>query len=530
MSTLRHWRNTAALSAAVIWAAGLGATEVSELDGRPIVRIVFERYNVFDTSDPKSSAWFYRAANSLHIRSREGLIRSTLLFSEGDEYTAADAAESARLLRKMGFMNPVEITAQEVEGGVEVVVETHDQWSLQVGADAGVTGERTDYGFQIQEENFLGWGKTVTLEYASDEERDTRVVRYEDPHVFSSRWTADLRYEDRSDGEYHRLRIERPFYSLHTRQAWGGWWEAEDLIEHLWSEGESVVQGRRESSLLRGWYGLQLPSLGAVTRRLVIGWDSQEARYQDWSWEDSGAPYPEPEDREISGIRLGYERVTDNFEVVRGFRAWSSQEDVALGPNAAFGITFSTPSFGGDVNRVLFDGAVSAGLHRGGWLLLGDTRLEGRFDEGAPRNIVASLELTAAQIGSRGFQFRVVVDASHELDLDRQLTLGADIGLRGWDPDTFDGTGRALVNAQWRRILFRDVLELFSVGALVFADAGATWDPRVGPDTDGIRGDAGVGLLFDLSRFSTNNVLRVEIAWPDDGSGPVINLTGSSLF
>ena len=38
---------------------------------------------------------------------------------------------------------------------------------------------------------------------------------------------------------------------------------------------------------------------------------------------------------------------------------------------------------------------------------------------------------------------------------------------RGWDPDTFDGTGRALVNAQWRTILFRDVLRLFSVGAVV---------------------------------------------------------------
>ena len=26
-----------------------------------------------------------------------------------------------------------------------------------------------------------------------------------------------------------------------ARQAWGGWWEAEDLIEHLWSGGDSVV-------------------------------------------------------------------------------------------------------------------------------------------------------------------------------------------------------------------------------------------------------------------------------------------------
>ena len=48
-------------------------------------------------------------------------------------------------------MNPVEITAHEVDGGVEVVVETHDQWSLQVGADAGLSGNRGTFGFQLQE-------------------------------------------------------------------------------------------------------------------------------------------------------------------------------------------------------------------------------------------------------------------------------------------------------------------------------------------------------------------------------------------
>lgn len=65
---------------------------------------------------------------------------------------------------------------------------------------------------------------------------------------------------------------------------------------------------------------------------------------------------------------------------------------------------------------------------------------------------------------------------------------------------------------------------------MVFADAGKTWDPRIGADTGGIRKDAGAGLLFDLSRLSTSNVLRVEVAWPDDRSGPVVTLTGSALF
>jgi hypothetical protein len=505
-------------------------TEHDELDGLTIVRIVFERYNVFDTSDPATSTWPYRAANAIHVRSREKLIRSTLLFREGDPYSADLAAESARLLRDLGFMNPVEITAEEIEGGVVVTVETHDQWSLQIGADAGLTGNRTSYGFQLQEENLAGWGKTLTLGYASDVERDTVSVRYEDPHILGTRWITDLIYENRSDGYLKRIRLERPFFSLDTPKAWGVWWESEELTEHLWADAESVVQGMGSNDILRGWYGFKLDTAGDPTRRVIVGWESQERRYDDWRWVDTGAPYPTPEDIDVSGFHLGYEQISNNYEVLHGFRAWSTQEDVGLGPNFRVGLTFSAPNLGGDVHRLVFDGALSVGRHRGSWLLLADAWASGRFDEGDPANVVAGIQLAAAQIGERGFQLRLLADVSHELDLDRQITLGADVGLRGWDPDTFDGTGRALANAQWRTILARDVLRFFSVGLVVFADAGATWNPRVGRDTDGLRADAGFGLLLDLSRFSTSNLLRVEVAWPDDGGSPVVTLTGSALF
>jgi len=509
---------------------GAAASEESELDGLPIVRIVCERYSIFDTSDPKTSKWPYRAANAVHIRSRERFIRSMLLFSEGDSYSDADAAESARLLRALGIMNPVEISAQEIEGGVEVTVETHDQWSLQVGADAGLSGNRGSFGVQIQEENLLGWGKELSLGFDSDVERDSWIYGFIDPNIFGTRWTTELVYQNRTDGSLRRIRVERPFFSLDTPRGWGAWWESEELTEHLYATNESVVQGRRRSEIFRVWYGIQLGKPNRITRRLTLGWDVQQVEYDDWRWIETGEPYPSPQPLDISGIRVGYEQITENYEVLHGFRAWSAQEDIGLGPNFKIGATFSGPALGGDINRVLYDGLFSIARHHGRWLVMGDVWLSGRFDQSKPRDVLLGIQLAAAQIGQRGFQFRLLVDASHELQLDRQLTLGADVGLRGWDPDTFDGTGRALVNAQWRTVVFHDVLHLFSVGVVVFADAGKTWNPRIGPDTDGVRADAGAGLLFDLSRLSTSNVLRVEVAWPDDRSGPVVTITGSALF
>jgi hypothetical protein len=508
----------------------LFGNEDPEFDGQPIVSIVFERYNIFDTTNPRTSKWPYRWANALHIKSRERFLRSMLLFREGDAYSTADAAESARLLRSLGIMNPVEITAREVEGGVEVVVETHDQWSLQVGADAGLSGNRGRFGFQLQEENLIGWGKYVNVGYDTDVERDTWSFRYQDPSLFRTRWVAEIGYQNRTDGFFKDIRLGRPFYSLATQRAWGGRWESDELTEHLYAENVSAVQGRRRSQVLRGWYGHRLGGGGGTTRRVFAGWDARDVVYDDWRWVDTGNPYPAPQDLLISGPRVGFELISDNYEVLHGLRSWFSQEDVGLGPNFRVGATFSGPAVGGDISRVLYDGLFNVARHSGRWLLMGDAWFSGRLDRSEPQNIVIGAQFAAAQIGVRGFQFRVLAETSYRLELDAQLTLGSGVGLRGWDPDYFDGTGRALVNAQWRTILLRDVFHLFSVGAVIFADAGTTWDARVGQDTGGIRADAGVGLLFDLSRLSTSNVLRVEIAWPDDGGPYVVSITGGAIF
>ena len=104
------------------------------------------------------------------------------------------------------------------------------------------------------------------------------------------------------------------------------------------------------------------------------------------------------------------------------------------------------------------------------------------------------------------------------------------LGLKVHQVHYFDGTGRAVLNVQWRTLLKEEVLGLFSVGIVVFGDAGATWDPRVGPDTDGVRVDAGAGLLFDLAHLGRSSLLRVDMAFPDDGSGPTFTLSTSSIF
>jgi hypothetical protein len=324
--------------------------------------------------------------------------------------------------------------------------------------------------------------------------------------------------------------IDRPFYSLSTPWTWGGSGIRRELVDHLYSQSESVVDGIRTTERLSVWGGGRLPGGGIMIRRLIGGWEYRRTRYSDWTWEGTGEPYPEPDDRTIEGPRLSYEQIADRFLVVRGFRAWNVQEDVALGPRLNLSAVFSSPTFGGDRRRLLMAGGAHSARKLGSWLVLADTWFSGRVEGGGTHNLVAGFQLGAAQLGSVGLQTRFLVEGSHRLDSDRQLTLGADLGLRGWDPDYFDGTGRAILNVQWRRLLKEEVLGLFSVGIVLFGDAGYTWDPRVGPDTDGVRFDAGAGLLFDLSHLGRSTLLRVDAALPDDGSGLTVTVSTSTIF
>ncbi len=500
------------------------------LDGLPIIVIHIDRSDIFDTSDPKTSAWFYRWANSLHIVSKEEFIRSMLLFTEGDPYSASAAAESARILRALDIINPIEIRARRVAGGVEVEVETHDKWTLQIGAQAGLFGSRSSYSLDLEENNLVGWGKAASVAYGKDDERDTWSFRYFDPNIFSTRWRVLLVHAHFSDGSRDEVRVDRPFYSLATPWTWGAEASQENLIEHLYSESESVVSGSRESENVRVWGGARLPGNGVVARRLVAGWQHRRDLYSNWEWDADGSPYPTPENLNVDGPMISYEQIADRFIVVEGFRAWTVQEDVAFGPNFALTTVFSSPAFGGDRKRLLTAGGAHVARRRDDWLFLGDVWFSGRLEQGEARNLVTGFQVGAAQLGKRGWQVRLLAETSHRLDLHRQLTLGADLGLRGWDPDYFDGTGRALLNLQWRRLIKEEVLGLFSVGVVLFGDAGATWNPRVGQDTNGIRFDVGVGLLFDLAHLSRSNLLRIDVAMPDDGSGPTVTVSTSTIF
>jgi hypothetical protein len=517
------------LLAATLMASALAGAGAEVPPGTPIVAIRVVQTDIFDLSDPGTSAWPYRWANALHVLTREDFIRSLLLFRVGDRLDPALVAESERILRDTGFLSPVTITARPAPNGTELVVETHDQWTLEVGVSFGMFGKRKHKGGSLSDENFLGWGKVVEVEFDSDAERTTTTFTYKDHLLLGSRWQLELLHRNASDGKTDAFQLEYPFFSLATPQAGGLEWRKENLTDHLYAGSKKAVSGAVDRHNFLLWAGIRLPSDHVFTDRLTLGIFSDQARFARWTWAD-GRAYPTPESRDMMGFQVGWDHQADNWRVVRGFRAWQRQEDVPLGPNWSVSVGLSLPGFGGDRTRIPLSGQFSIASLTGrqySWLNASTTA---RLEKGLADNSVTHLDVGTALGGSAGWRARVAVDLGHKLDGDRQLTLGADTGLRGWDPDTFDGTSRAVANLEWRHQLTGEVLHLGIFGVVVFADAGTTWNPRVGPSTEGWRKDAGVGLLIESTRAALLRVVRIEAAWPDHGKGPLILVSGDSLF
>lgn len=497
--------------------------------GTTIVAVRIDRHDVFDLGDPATSAWPYRWVDALHFLTREAFIRSLLLFRPGDRLDPARLAESELILRATGFLNPVTVSARPAPGGAEVVVETHDQWTTGVTLSFGMSGDRRSIGFGLSEDNLLGWGKSFLIDVTSDPERTSTTFRYKDITFLHRRWQLELEHQSSSDGSRDHFRIEYPFFSVTTPRAGGVDWSRGDYRTYLWSGGERRVAGEVTARAWEVWGGLRLPGGDVRTDRILVGAFGDRAAFREWQ-SLYGRPYPQPQDRDMAGVQAGWDHRTFRWKVVRGFRAWLRQEDLPLGPTWKVTAGLSLPFFGADAVRLRYQATLRSGQLSGQTYTWQRVDLSGRVESGGLRNVLTRLEAGGAITGSAGLRARVAADLGQSLDGEKQLTLGADTGLRGYDPNAFDGTSRVVANLEWRRRVTGELLHVATLGVTAFVDAGKTWGARVGPSTGGWRADVGAGLLLELTRASVVRILRFELAFPDRGGGPVYLITTDSLF
>jgi len=487
------------------------------------------------TGDEAAAGAAYALTNTLHIKTRERVIKKFLLFKEGDEYIPSRLVESERILRSQHFLHYASVTAGEPHDGVvDVVVVTQDSWSTQPGGKVGSAGGETDFGFAIEETNFLGLGKQVTLLYESNVERTGYGVRYEDPAFISPHWNSVLLLMNNSDGTQLDLSVDRPFYSFATPWAVASGVSNRQFTARVYSQGAIVSEYDQLHKGVNASWGFALDPNDQRAHRLSFG--------IDWSSDEfapiaAGSNALLPDNRDYRYAFVGYEFEENQFTKMNFLNLDERYEDLRIGSRFSVRLGVSPSLFGVEQTTGKVEASVSRGFQLGSTVLLAGLSGESRI--GAPNsNSVTSSELRIIRpygtVHPQTTVGRVVVNYGHDLDPEHQFFADGSTGLRAYRLYSFAGDSSLLLNLEHRVYLGREVWKFLSPGVALFVDAG---NAAYGSDAfkpSNLKFDAGIGLRLGMSR-TTKNVFRLDFAYafdpdPFGRQGWLVSFSGGQAF
>lgn len=492
----------------------------TELEGSGAVfgDIEIDNKDVFDKEDPKDNKALFHLANKLHVQTRRSVIRHQLLFRSGQPYSRHVMEESARILRADRYFYDANIEPIRYhDGKVDVRVTTRDVWTLDPGFNYGRSGGTNSTGVSLQELNILGTGSAVGIGHKSAVDRSESSVKFANDHAFGT-WTAvNLNYAQLSDGAMRQAIIDSPFYSLETHHAGGIVAQSIDQSDHLYDRGEVIDQFHDHSVYVQAYAGWSAGLDHGWVRRWSAGLTYDERHFsQDPAW--AGGPTVLPRDRKFAYPWVRFDLVQDRYVTLENRDQIGRIEDFSLGTYVTAQLGWADAAFASSRSAALFMLAAGRGaMPTVNTTLLMTSVFTGRVEDGTLRNGVLDAAIRYYVQQSKDLLFFTTVHAANgwRLDLENQLLLGGDNGMRGYPLRYQDGSGRALFSVEERYFTDWYPFRLFRVGAAVFADAGQTWgNAPLAQRNLGMLEDAGFGLRFGNARSGFGNVFHLDVAFP----------------
>jgi len=402
-------------------------------------------------------------------------------------------------------------------------VRTRDVWTLNPGISFSRKGGENSFGVQLQEDNLLGTGQKIDLEYTSDVDRDSLGVTYFNPHFIESFTRLTTTYVDSDDGNEVLLKLDRPFYALDVRRAGGVFFAEGERVESRYQLGDVTGEFEHRDEYYEAYGGWSRGLRGRSVRRWTAGVTYERDRFEPSAGEVLGGPLPE--DRELLYPWIGIERVEDGFQERVNQDQILRTEDVLVGLRAYARVGYASESAGSDRDALIASAYVQNGADlRSGQSVFGSLSASGRLEDGSLQNGIVGAEGRFYWPTSKYSKFYAAVSGAvtENLDEESQLLLGGDNGLRGYPLRYQAGTSRALLTLEQRYYTKWYPFRLFHVGAAAFFDMGRTWGTDVtGLESDGLLKDVGIGLRLGSSRSSFGNVIHIDLAFPLDGGDDI---------
>jgi hypothetical protein len=375
----------------------------------------------------------------------------------------------------------------------------------------------------------------VEASYKSDVDRDALIFKFVDQHLFNSWYSLRANYGDNSDGHTYLLDLQKPFYSLDATSAHGFSLLDDDRIDSLYDAGEIQEQFRHRTEtfeIFRGWSkGLH----DGWTKRYLTGIAYDDHQFSAARNDPAGIPLDPagnpaviPDNRTLVYPFVGIDFMQDRFEKTTNVEQVNRTEDRFLGTRITARLGYASTALGADRNAWI----VTAGAERGfgsseanSLILASD--LATRMEDDGLQNLTFGLSARYYRRQSERRLFYASLSGiyGHNLDLDNQLLLGGDNGLRGYPLRYQSGDKAALLTLEQRVFTDWYPFRLFRVGGGVFFDAGKTWNSPYNPGhKDELLSDVGFGLRLGNTRSGQGRMTHIDLAFPLDGDPGIKNV------
>lgn len=505
-------------------------------DGRPIRAITIDARTIFSDDDSLIPPFVRTVGNDLHWQTREETVRQDLLFAVGDSCDPRRLAETERLLRTRPYVrSAMVVPVAAADSGVTVLVQTRDEFSLEVRLRLAGGGELPARRFVMTEDNVLGRGIRAQWNYNSFGRRSAYYGDVLDHHILGQRLEGEVTAGKSEVGPVGEETLRRAFETDFDRVAWRESARYRKEPFPLVSTGlgtvlQPLVQvGADVGAALRLGRPGDLRIVGAVLsgdRLLVEGTPLAPTADQDTTVTRELAGRFEERRRVRMHLLLGARKLS--FQPYAGVDAVHAVEDVPEGSQV--GLVLGKSLFGG--GGLQHDWFASAeflsGAELGGTgLVFARGKVEGRYvsSEGRWDGVLADGELLLYDIGpQRTTVFGLAGSSGWETRTPFQLLLAGSNGIRGYGDQALPVGRRVVAHLEERYFLGR-AYGFADLGAAVFAEAGRGWagDIAFGQST-GFLATVGVGFRVAAPQGS-RRAYRLDVAFPlNRGLGPELRL------
>ncbi len=485
-----------------------------------IGKIHYRILEIFDETNPKENNLIYRFANRFHIETKEELIKTQLLFDEGEIYKPRLLKETARLLRRQGYLFDANIQpVSECDGKVDVEVITRDVWSFTPEASFSRSGGENTYRFKLRETNAFGTGQEISIGTSKDLDRKSNSFAYKNNNIRGSRISGRAQFSNNDDGSQQFFSVQLPFYALDSRRAWGVRFNQFKQTDPQFFRGDNVTEVDRDGKDYILTYGFSKGLIDGVTRRWTLGYRFREDKFQP---SEGNLPPPAefPVDRTSSYPFLEYSSVVDDYATASNLDQFQRIEDVHLGHTLIARIGFAAEAFGSDENRIVMEGQFDDTIfydqnilwrHRVGWRGLWNT------NSNKAEDVVFNYRMRyfRNQTAHRSFYARFDAVYTKNLNTNQQVAFGGTTGARAFVNRLQVGDRRVSFSIEER--LYSDIhlFNLLRLGGALFIDVGRAWEPGVDQGfEDDFLANIGIGLRLASTKADDGRVIHVDIAFP----------------